>query len=133
TNGAPFVAALRVTQGDGNQISSRIDLGTGQSESGWLVPGKPDGDLVLANLSSVELEARLGDLTGGGSGGEPVAVPPGRVTVQKVPDDIQNLVVQAGAAGLVAAPLDGGPIVPGSAIGGLPAGGPIVPGPAAAP
>ncbi|HEV2872765.1 MAG TPA: DUF5719 family protein, partial [Actinomycetota bacterium] len=133
-NGAPFVAALRVTQGDGNQISSRIDLGTGQSESGWLVPGTPDGgDLVLANLSTVELEARLGDLTGGGSAGDPVAVPPGRVTVQKVPDDIQNLVVQAGSSGLVAAPLDGGPIVPGSAIGGLPAGGPIVPGPAAAP
>jgi hypothetical protein len=134
TNGAPFVAALRVTQGDGNQLSSRIDLGTGQSESGWLVPGNPDGgDLVLANLSPVELEARLGDLTGGGSAGDPVAVPPGRVTVQKVPDGIENLVVQAGSAGLVAAPLDGAPIVPGSAIGGLPAGGPIVPGPAAAP
>jgi hypothetical protein len=134
TSGAPFVAALRVTQGDGNQLSSRIDLGTGQAESGWLVPGKPDGgDLVLANLSPVELEARLGDLTGGGSTGDPVAVPPGRVTVQKVPGDIQNLVVQAGSAGLVAAPLNGGPIVPGSAIGGLPPGGPIVPGPAAAP
>ena len=62
-----------------------------------------------------------------------MAVPPGRVTVQKVPDDIQNLVVQAGSSGLVAAPLDGSPIVPGSAIGGLPAGGPILPGPAAAP
>jgi Family of unknown function (DUF5719) len=134
TNGAPFVAALRVTQGDGNQLSSRIDLGTGQAESGWLVPGNPDGGrLVLANLSAVELEARLGDLTGGGTAGDPVAVPPGRVTVQKVPNDIQNLIVQAGSAGLVAAPLNGGPIVPGSAIGGLPAGGPIVPGPAAAP
>ena len=133
TNGAPFVAALRVTQGDGNQLSSRIDLGTGQSESGWLVPGKPGGgDLVLANLSPVQLEARLGDLSGGGRAGDPVAVPPGRVTVQKVPGDVQNLVVQAGSAGLVAAPLNGGPIVPGSAIGGLPAGGPIVPGPAAA-
>jgi hypothetical protein len=50
-----------------------------------------------------------------------------------VPDGVENLVVQAGSAGLVAAPLDGGPIVPGSAIGGLPAGGPIEPGPAAAP
>ena len=134
TNGAPFVAALRVTQGDGNQISSRIDLGTGQSESGWLVPGTPDGGkLVLANLSTEELEARLGDLTGGGSAGEAVRVAPGRVEVQDVPDGIKNLVVQAGSAGLVAAPLDGGPIVPGSAIGGLPAGGPIEPGPAAAP
>jgi hypothetical protein len=134
TNGAPFVAALRVTQGDGNQLSSRIDLGTGQAESGWLVPGTPDGgQLVLANLSSVELEARLGDLTGGGSAGDPVAVAPGRVKIQKVPGDIQNLIVQADEAGLVAAPLDGGQIVPGSAIGGLPAGGPIVPGPAAAP
>jgi hypothetical protein len=55
------------------------------------------------------------------------------VTIQKVPDNIQNLVVQAGSAGLVAAPLNGEPIVPGSAIGGLPPGGPIVPGPAAAP
>ena len=134
TNGAPFVAALRVTQGDGNQISSRIDLGTGQSESGWLVPGTPDGGkLVLANLSTEELEARLGDLTGGGSAGDAVRVAPGRVEVQDVPDGIKNLVVQAGSAGLVAAPLDGGPIVPGSAIGGLPAGGPIEPGPAAAP
>jgi hypothetical protein len=134
TNGAPFVAALRVTQGDGNQISSRIDLGTGQQESGWLVPGTPDGGkLVLANLSTEELEARLGDLTGGGSAGEAVRVAPGRVEVQDVPDGIKNLVVQAGSAGLVAAPLDGGPIVPGSAIGGLPAGGPIEPGPAAAP
>jgi len=134
-NGAPFVAALRVTEGDGNQTTSRIDLGTGQAESGWLVPGTPEGGkLVLANLSSDELEARLGDLTaGGGSTGKPVRVPPGRVKVQEVPDGIDNLVVQAGRAGLVAAPLNGGPIVPGSAIGGLPAGGPIVPGPAAAP
>ena len=128
------MAALRVTEGDGNQISSRIDLGTGQSESGWLVPGTPDGGkLVLANLSTGELEARLGDLTAGGGAGDAVKVPPGRVEVQKVPDGIENLIVQAGSAGLVAAPLNGGPIVPGSAIGGLPAGGPIVPGPAAAP
>jgi hypothetical protein len=134
TDGAPFVAALRVTQGDGNQISSRIDLGTGQQESGWLVPGAPDGGkLVLANLSTDELEARLGDVTGGGSAGDAVRVAPGRVEVQDVPDGIKNLVVEAGSAGLVAAPLDGGPIVPGSAIGGLPAGGPIEPGPAAAP
>jgi hypothetical protein len=134
-NGAPFVAALRVTQGDGNQISSRIDLGTGQQERGWLVPGAPEGGkLVLANLSTTELEARLGDLTGGGAGaGDPVTVAPGRVVQQAVPDGVENLVVQAGSAGLVAAPLDGGPIVPGSAIGGLPAGGPVVPGPAAAP
>jgi Family of unknown function (DUF5719) len=133
-NGAPFVAALRVTEGDGNQTTSRIDLGTGQAESGWLVPGTPEGGkLVLANLSSDELEARLGDLTAGGGTGEPVRVPPGRVKVQDVPEGIDNLVVQAGSAGLVAAPLNGGPIVPGSAIGGLPAGGPVVPGPAAAP
>jgi hypothetical protein len=134
-NGAPFVAALRVTEGDGNQTSSRIDLGTGQSERGWLVPGAPgSGQLVLANLSSDELEARLGDLGAGGtSAGQPIRVPPGRVTLKKVPEGIENLVVQAGAAGLVAAPLDGGPVVPGSAIGGLPAGGPVVPGPAAAP
>jgi hypothetical protein len=134
-DGAPFVAALRVTQGDGNQTTSRIDLGTGQAERGWLVPGTPEGgQLVLANLSTEELEARLGDLTAGGAAaGEPVRVPAGRVAVQKVPDGIDNLIVQAGAAGLVAAPLNGGPIVPGSAIGGLPAGGPITPGPAAAP
>ena len=131
-NGAAFVAALRVTEGEN---SSRIDLGTGQSERGWLVPGPPEGgQLVLANLSSEELEARLGDLTAGGDGaGQPVRLPPGRVTLQKVPKGVGNLVVQAGAAGLVAAPLNGGPIVPGSAIGGLDAGGPVVPGPAAAP
>ena len=134
-NGAPFVAALRVTEGNGNQTTSRIDLGTGQAEQGWLVPGATaGGELVLANLSSDELEARLGDLTAGGAGaGDPVRVPPGRITVKKVPDGIENLVVQAGTAGLVAAPRNGGPIVPGSAIGGLPAGGPVVPGPAAAP
>jgi Family of unknown function (DUF5719) len=132
-NGAPFVAALRVTEGDGNQTTSRIDLGSGQPESGWLVPGTPDGgELVLANVSSEELEARLGDLTGGGSA-KPVRVPPGRVAVQKVPDEIDNLIVQSAATGLVAAPLNGGPIVPGSSIGGLPAGGPVTPGPAAAP
>ena len=134
-NGAPFVAALRVTEGDGKQTTSRIDLGTGQAEQGWMVPGATGGgELVLANLSKDELEARLGDLTAGGAGaGDPVRVPPGRMTVQKVPDGIENLVIQAGTAGLVAAPRNGGPIVPGSAIGGLPAGGPIVPGPAAAP
>jgi hypothetical protein len=134
-NGAPFVAALRVTEGDGSQTTSRIDLGTGQPERNWLVPGTPQGgQLVLANLSSGELEARLSDLTGrGGSPGQPVLVPPGRVTVRKVPAGVANLVVQAGSTGLVAAPLNGGPVVPGSAIGGLPAGGPITPGPAAAP
>ena len=134
-DGSPFVAALRVTQGDGNQTTSRIDLGTGQPERNWLVPGAPQGgQLVLANLSSDELEARLGDLTARGGGtGQPVRVPPGRVAVKKVPDGVANLVVQAGSTGLVAAPLNGGPIVPGSAIGGLPAGGPITPGPAAAP
>jgi hypothetical protein len=135
-NGAAFVAALRVSEGDGNRTTSRIDLGTGQPERSWLVPGTPaGGQLVLANLSSDELEARLGDLTarGGGAAGQPVRVPPGRVAVKKVPAGIANLVVQAGSTGLVAAPLNGGPIVPGSAIGGLPAGGPITPGPAAAP
>jgi hypothetical protein len=133
--GAAFVAALRVTEGNGNQTTSRIDLGTGQAERGWLVPGAPGGgELVLANLSSDELEARFGDLTAGGAGaGQPVRVPPGRLTVKKVPEGIENLVVQAATAGLVAAPRDGGPVVPGSAIGGLPAGGPVVPGPAAAP
>jgi Family of unknown function (DUF5719) len=133
-DGSAFVAALRVTEGDGNQTTSRIDLGTGQPERNWLVPGTPQGgQLVLANLSSGELEARLGDLTARGGAGQSVRVPPGRVAVKKVPDGIANLVVQSGSAGLVAAPLHGGPIVPGSAIGGLPAGGPITPGPAAAP
>jgi Family of unknown function (DUF5719) len=132
-NGAPFVAALRVTSGDGDGSSSRIDLGTGQQERGWLVPGEPAGDLVLANLSGDPLEARLGDLTTAGGAGEAVPVPAGRVAVQKAPADVENLVVQAASAGLVVAPLNGGPIVPGSAIGGLPAGGPITPGPAAAP
>jgi hypothetical protein len=130
-DGAPFVAALRVTKGDADGSSTRIDLGTGQLERGWLVPGAPAGELVLANLSGGQLEARLGDLTGGS--GEPVQVPAGRVAVQKVPGDAENLVVQSASAGLVVAPLDGGPIVPGSAIGGLPTGGPITPGPAAAP
>jgi hypothetical protein len=134
-DGAAFVASLRVSEGDGNQTTSRIDLGTGQEERGWLVPGTPDGgQLVLANLSSTTLEARLGDLeSGGASAGKPVRVAPGRVAVQKVPEGLDNLLVQAGSVGLVAAPLDGGPIVPGSAIGGLPAGGPITLGPAAAP
>ncbi|HET7517930.1 MAG TPA: hypothetical protein VFN05_09585, partial [Actinomycetes bacterium] len=68
-----------------------------------------------------------------GGAGEAVPVPAGRVTVQKAPADVENLVVQAASAGLVVTPLNGGPIVPGSAVGGLPAGGPITPGPAAAP
>jgi Family of unknown function (DUF5719) len=133
-DGAAFVAALRVSRGDGSQISSRIDLGAGQPERGWLVPGTPaGGQVVLANVTTSVLEARLGDLDAGAGGGAPVRVPPGRVAVQKVPKGVDNLLVQSTAAGLVAAPLNGGPIVPGSAIGGLPAGGPIVPGPAAAP
>jgi Family of unknown function (DUF5719) len=134
-NGAAFVAALRVSEGDGASATSRIDLGAGQPERGWLVPGPPkEGQLVLANLSSAELEARLTDLDAGGTdAGKPVPVPPGRITLQKVPAGIENLLVEAGSAGLVAAPLHGGPIVPGSTIGGLPPGGPIVPGPAAAP
>ena len=135
TRGAAFVAALRVTEGDGASATSRIDLGTGQPERGWLVPGPPKGgELVLANLSSAELKAQLGDLDAGGTGaGKPVPVPPGRIVLQKVPNGIENLLVETGSAGLVAAPLNGGPIIPGSAVGGLPPGGPIVPGPAAAP
>jgi hypothetical protein len=129
-NGAAFVAALRVTEGE---TSSRIDLGTGQPERGWLVPGAPArGQLVLANLASEQLEAHLGDVGGAGTGAA-VPVPAGRLAIARVPGGVDNLVVQASAAGLVAAPLNGGPIVPGSAIGGLDAGGPVVPGPAAAP
>jgi uncharacterized protein DUF5719 len=132
-NGAAFVAALRVSEGDNK--TSRIDLGAGQLERGWLVPGATGGgELVLANRTSTELEARLGNLVAGGPGaGQPVRVPPGRVTVRKVPKGVENLLVETGAAGLVAAPVGGGPIVPQSAIGGLPPGGPIVLGPAAAP
>ena len=134
-DGATFAASLRVTEGEGSSAVSRIDLGTGQPERGWLLPKPPEGgQLVLANLSSAELEARLGDLGGGGTGnGKPIRLPPGRVTVQKVPAGIKNLLVEAGATGLVAAPVGGGPVVPGSAVGGIPAGGPIVAGPAAAP
>jgi hypothetical protein len=132
--GAAFAASLRVTEGDGAGATSRIDLGTGQPERGWLLPKPPGGgQLVLANLSTAELEARLGDLGGGAAGGKPIQLPPGRVVVQKVPDGIDNLLVEAGATGLVAAPVGGGPVVPGSAVGGIPAGGPIVAGPAAAP
>jgi hypothetical protein len=134
-NGAAFVAALRVSEGDGSQTTSRIDLGSGQPERDWLFPGAiAGGQVVLADVTSSVLEARLGDLDAAGAGsGAPVRVPPGRVAVQKVPAGVENLLVRSAAAGLVAAPLDGGPIVPGSAIGGLPAGGPVVPGPAAAP
>jgi Family of unknown function (DUF5719) len=132
--GAAFAASLRVTEGEGSGTSSRIDLGTGQPERGWLLPKPPGGgQLVLANLSSAELEARLGNLGGGTGGGEPILLPPGRVVVQKVPAGVKNLLVEAGATGLVAAPVGGGPVVPGSAVGGIPAGGPIMAGPAAAP
>jgi len=133
-DGATFAASLRVTEGEGSSTVSRIDLGTGQPERGWLLPKPPEGgQLVLANLSSAELEARLGDLGGGTGNGKPIRLPPGRVTVQKVPAGIKNLLVEAGATGLVAAPVGGGPVVPGSAVGGIPVGGPIVAGPAAAP
>jgi hypothetical protein len=131
-DGAPFVAALRVSEGD--NTTSRIDLGAAQPERGWLVPGVPGtGRLVLANLSSAPLEARLADLGGPGGFGRPVRVPPGRVAVQDVPKGAENLLLATPEAGLVAAPFGGGPIVPRSAVGGLPPGGPIVPGPAAAP
>ncbi len=134
-DGATFAASLRVTEGEGAGTASRIDLGTGQPERGWLLPKPPGGgQLVLANLSTTELQARLGDLGGGGTGGgEPILLPPGRVVVRKVPAGIENLLVEAGATGLVAAPVGGGPVVPGSAVGGIPAGGPIMVGPAAAP
>jgi hypothetical protein len=89
---------------------------------------------VLANLSKGELEARIGDLAAGGrDAGEPVRLAPGKVVVRKVPAGMDNLIVEAAGTGLMAAPLGGGAVVPGSAVGGLPAGGPITPGPAAAP
>jgi hypothetical protein len=134
-DGAAFAATLRVTEGEGGGTVSRIDLGTGQPERGWLLPKRPEGgQLVLANLSTAELEARLGDLGGGGTGGgKPIRLPPGRVLLLKVPAGIENLLVEAGATGLVAAPVGGGQVVPGSAVGGIPAGGPIIAGPAAAP
>jgi hypothetical protein len=134
-DGAAFAASLRVTEGDGSGASSRIDLGTGQPERGWLLPKPPGGgQLVLANLSTAALEARLGALGGGGAvGGKPIRLPPGSVVVQKVPDGVENLLVEASATGLVAAPVGGGPVVPGSAVGGIPVGGPVMAGPAAAP
>jgi hypothetical protein len=134
-NGAAFAAALRVTEGEGSSTVSRIDLGTGQPERGWLLPRPPEGgQLVLANLSGSELKARVADLAdGGASSGQPVRLPPGKVTVRKLPAGVENMMVEAGGTGLLAAPLGGGAVVPGSAVGGLPAGGPITPGPAAAP
>jgi hypothetical protein len=134
-DGAPFVAALRVSEGDGNSLTSRIDLGAGQPERGWLLL-RPSGGgrLALANLSSDELQARLGDLGEGTEpGGAPIRVPPGRVIVRPMPEGVENLLVESAETGLVAAPVGGGPVVPGSVIGGLPPGGPVVPGPAAAP
>jgi Family of unknown function (DUF5719) len=134
-DGAAFAATLRVTEGEGGSAVSRIDLGAGQPERGWLLPKPPaGGQLVLANLSATELEARLGDLgSEATAGGKPIRLPPGRVTVQQVPVGFKNLLVEADATGLVAAPVGGGPVVPGSTVGGIPAGGPIVTGPAAAP
>jgi hypothetical protein len=134
-DGAAFAAALRVTEGEGAGTVSRIDLGTGQPERGWLLPKPPQGgQLVLANLSTAELEAHIGGIgADDGGGGEPIRVPAGRVLVQKVPAGVENLLVEAGATGLVAAPVGGGQVVPGSAVGGIPAGGPVVTGPAAAP
>jgi Family of unknown function (DUF5719) len=134
-DGAAFAAALRVTEGEDAGTVSRIDLGTGQPERGWLLPKPPQGgQLVLANLSAKKLEARIGGIgADDGRGGQPIQVPPGRVLVQKVPAGVENLLVEAGATGLVAAPVGGGQVVPGSAVGGIPAGGPVVTGPAAAP
>jgi hypothetical protein len=134
-DGAAFAATLRVTEGEGGGAVSRIDLGTGQPERGWLLPKPPaGGQLVLANLSAAQLEARLGDLGGeAAAGGKPIRLPPGRVTVQTVPEGFTNLLVEADATGLVVAPVGGGLVAPGSTVGGIPAGGPIVTGPAAAP
>jgi hypothetical protein len=126
-DGANFVAALRVSTPTAAGDVTYLDLGTGGSDRNWFVPAVPASkQVVLANLGSGPVSARLGR-PGPGRAGGAVKVGPGKVAVKPVPSGARTVEVAADQPGLLVAPLGGGLAIAGAAIGGLPAGGPIVP------
>ncbi len=131
-DGVKFVAALRL-QGGGS-TASFFETGGTSDDARWLLPEAPgSGRLVLANVSDEPVTAELSSLGSPGRTGSSVTVPPGKVRLQAVPAGSRSVLVTASRPGMVAAPLGGGQVVPGSQVGGLPVDGPVVPGPAAAP
>jgi hypothetical protein len=126
-DGAPFVAALRVTTPTGGGTASYVDLGTSQADTRWLVPAVPASrQVVLANIGVGKLSARLA-ASGSGSGAQgTVQVGAGKVVVRNLPAGVKSVQVTTDQAGLLVAPLGSGLALPGAAIGGLPAGGPVV-------
>jgi len=136
-DGAKFVAALRFNVA-GGRAGGYIETGGSVDDARWLLPQPPASrKLVFANLSDEPITAQLSRLAGAGAGGGgpagSITVAPGKVGLRAVPADAQSLLVVASGPGLVAAPLGGGQVVPGSQVGGLLVEGPVLPGPAAAP
>jgi hypothetical protein len=133
-DGARFVAALRFNA-VGGRTGGYFETGGSVEDARWLLPqAPPSRKLVFANVSDQSITARLSRL-GGQQAGEvgSITVAPGKVGLKPVPADARSLLVVASAPGLVAAPLGGGQVVPGSQVGGLAVEGPVLPGPAAAP
>ncbi|HEV8648826.1 MAG TPA: hypothetical protein VG276_05325 [Actinomycetes bacterium] len=136
-DGAKFVAALRFNVA-GGRAGGYFETGGSLDDARWLLPQAPASrKLVFANVSGEPVTAQLSRLAAAGAaGGGPVGsitVAPGKVGLRAVPANVQSLLIVASGPGLVAAPLGGGQVVPGSQVGGLPVEGPVLPGPAAAP
>jgi Family of unknown function (DUF5719) len=126
-DGAPFVAALRVTTPSPRGTTSYMDLGSSDADTRWLVPTVPASKrVVLANLGGDALSARLGGAGSGAGAGSAVQVGAGKVVVRDLPASLKSLEVTTDGSGLLVAPLGGGLALPGAAIGGVPAGGPVV-------
>jgi len=135
-DGAKFVAAVRFNA-VGGRTAGYFETGGSPDDASWLLPQAPASrKLVFANVSNESITAQLSRLAGPAAGGGlagSITVAPGKVGLQTVPADSQSLLVVASGPGLVAAPLGGGQVVPGSQVGGLSVEGPVLPGPAAAP
>jgi len=135
-DGAKFVAALRFNVA-GGLAAGYFETGGSVDDARWLLPQAPESrKLVFANVSDEPITAELSRLAGAGAAGVPagsITVAPGKVGLHAVPADAQSLLIVASGPGLVAAPLGGGQVVPGSQVGGLSVEGPVLPGPAAAP
>jgi hypothetical protein len=137
-DGSKFAAVLRYDLPDG-KIAGYYDLGGSPDDARWLLPQAPASHkLVFSNVSGQPVSAQLSSLAGpapgsGGAAAGTVTVAAGKVSLQAIPAGARSLLVVASQPGLVAAPLGGGQVVPGSQVGGLAVGGPVLPGPAAAP
>ena len=130
-DGAPFVAALRVTTPTSTGTGTYLDLGNVASDRTWFVPTMPvSKQVVLANLGSQPISARLGGNAAGG--GTSVKVDAGKVVVRPAPSGAKSFQVATDGPGLLVTPLLGGLSVSNAEIGGVPAGGPVVQGQAAA-